>query len=349
LASIEQLVVLDDHPHRTAQRADLLLPTATFAESQGTLINNEGRAQYLYPVYPMPDNLAMAWQWLPQPELVERSDGQDPESPNPLLSACAKAIPALSELQQLQPDTGLRIGGMKFPRMTHRYSGRTAMRADISVHEPKQPVDSDSSLAYTMEGVPMPVLTQANLTKNKERQQAHPPLPFAWYPGWNSNQAIAKFHQEVEGCVGGPAGGVRLIAPTQNAAINWFEPRSKLQPASQPADGGLLVTPRLQLFGSEELSNLSAPIIERSPAIYLYLHPEDALSQGLDEGDLVTLTLSDQQWDLPLQIDHSLTRGVVQIPWNREPFTGLELPASGSLDLKQKGALIASDRRDDHD
>jgi NADH-quinone oxidoreductase subunit G len=345
LASIEQLVVLDDHPHRTAQRADLLLPTATFAESQGTLINNEGRAQYLYPVYPMPDNMAMSGQWLSQPKRADGPEDQGRGSPESLLSACTKAIPAFSTLKQLQPDTKLRVGGMKFPRMSHRYSGRTAMRAHISVHEPKQPVDSDSSFAYTMEGVSMQVLSQASLTQKKHHQKAHPPPPFAWYPGWNSNQAISKFHPKTKDRQCEAAYGVKLVVPFDNHTICWFKSTS---PPQQQANTDLLIVPRLHIFGSEELSSRSSPIIERTPTATIGLHPEDALSQGLDEGDLVTLKLSDQQWDLPLRIDHSLAMGIAQIPWNREPLTGIELPALGRLELKQKGAMIASDRRDDH-
>ncbi len=34
-----------------------------------------------------------------------------------------------------------RIRGQKLAREPHRYSGRTAMRANISVHEPRQPQD----------------------------------------------------------------------------------------------------------------------------------------------------------------------------------------------------------------
>ena len=38
---------------------------------------------------------------------------------------------------------------MQVPRQSHRYSGRTAMRANVNVHEPKQPVDSESVLSFS--------------------------------------------------------------------------------------------------------------------------------------------------------------------------------------------------------
>jgi NADH-quinone oxidoreductase subunit G len=43
-----QIIVLDHLMNKTVRHADILLPAATFAESQGTLVNNEGRAQRYY-------------------------------------------------------------------------------------------------------------------------------------------------------------------------------------------------------------------------------------------------------------------------------------------------------------
>ena len=41
---------------------------------------------------------------------------------------------------------------MKIPRQPHRYSGRTAMLANIKVSEPQQPLDSETPFAFSMEG-----------------------------------------------------------------------------------------------------------------------------------------------------------------------------------------------------
>ena len=58
----------------------------------------------------------------------------------------------------------------------HRYSGRTAILANINVHEPKPITDEESIFSTTMEG---------------ERQLPPSPLtPFYWWPGWNSEQAL---------------------------------------------------------------------------------------------------------------------------------------------------------------
>ena len=64
----------------------------------------------------------------------------------------AAEIPKLGELVAVAPLAGFRAIGGRIPRQSHRYSGRTAMHADISVHEPKPPEDIDAPLAFSMEG-----------------------------------------------------------------------------------------------------------------------------------------------------------------------------------------------------
>jgi NADH-quinone oxidoreductase subunit G len=63
LQRAKHVIVLDHLPSPTTEYAGLVLPAATFAESQGTLANNEGRGQrYHLPVAarpPLPRGLAM--------------------------------------------------------------------------------------------------------------------------------------------------------------------------------------------------------------------------------------------------------------------------------------------------
>ena len=59
------------------------------------------------------------------------------------------------------------------------------MIANRNVHEPKQPVDNESVMAFSMEG--MPAMKDASI------------LGSTWAPSWNSNQSISKFQEEVNG------------------------------------------------------------------------------------------------------------------------------------------------------
>ena len=83
------------------------------------------------------------------------------------------------------PTTEFRISGLKVARQSHRYSGRTAITADVDVSEPKPPEDVDTPLSFTMEGYtgPPPSALQTRF----------------WAPGWNSVQSLNKFQSEVAG------------------------------------------------------------------------------------------------------------------------------------------------------
>ena len=93
--------------------------------------------------------------------------------------------------------SGTRRGGSalpptaRSPRQPHRYSGRTAMRADVSVHEPKTTVDHETPFSYSMEGLN---------TRRPARRGAAVRLGRR---GWNSNQSVFKFQQEVAGALAG--------------------------------------------------------------------------------------------------------------------------------------------------
>ncbi|MDN5849389.1 MAG: NADH-quinone oxidoreductase subunit NuoG, partial [Nitrococcus sp.] len=66
LAAACRVIVLDQVTTATTEHADLVLPAATFAEAQGTLVSSEGRAQRFYAVLERnPDSAVQeSWRWL---------------------------------------------------------------------------------------------------------------------------------------------------------------------------------------------------------------------------------------------------------------------------------------------
>ena len=98
-------------------------------------------------------------------------------------TAVADTNPQLAAIRQAAPSADYRITGLKVAREPHRYSGRTAIRAPISVHEPEQPKDIDTALTFSQEGY---VGTQTDSSM----------IPFAWSPGWNSPQAWNKYQDK---------------------------------------------------------------------------------------------------------------------------------------------------------
>ena len=64
LKMCKNVIVLDHTHHPTTQNATFLIPAGTFAESDGVLVNNEGRAQRFFQVYEATDVIQESWRWL---------------------------------------------------------------------------------------------------------------------------------------------------------------------------------------------------------------------------------------------------------------------------------------------
>lgn len=241
LNAVDNIIVLDALDNSTTSRSTIALPAATFAEAEGTVVSLEGRAQRHYPVFAPQRESRPTWEWLLQiMRALQLPAAAALQHFDDISKACSNAVTALAGMTAASPDHLFRNVGMKIPRQTHRYSGRTAMRANISVHEPKQTVDDETPLAYSMEGL------------NSDQPGAL--LPYVWAPGWNSNQSLHKFQNEVGGSLKGGTAGVRLLQSTigtQMRARPEAPPRFKEQP------GQWLLVPRQRIFGSDELSALS--------------------------------------------------------------------------------------------
>ncbi len=309
LRSVKHLVVIDHSPNATTAAADIILPAATFAESQGTLVNNEGRAQRFFEVMPAAGDIRTSWHWL-RDILVATGREVEWRDTDDVAAACARAIPALARIPEAAPTADFRIVGQKIARQPERYSGRTAMHANVDVSEPRPPGDPDSALAFSMEG-------------------HHGPAPAAlipgfWAPGWNSIQALNRFQEEIGGPMRGGDGGVRLIDPVADVRPNYHY---DMPPAFVRRPGEFLVLPAFQIFGSEELSLCTPAVAQRSPGPSVTLHPEDAAGIGLAAGGMAHVALEMANWCLPVRIDSALPRGIAMLSAG-SPDTGAPpLPA----------------------
>ena len=161
-------------------------------------------------------------------------------------------------------------------------------RSNISVHEPRQPTDEDSPLAYTMEGA-----------ATADRPGAL--LSYVWAPGWNSNQSLHKFQAEIGGQLRGGSTGVRLL---DDLEVPEAEPAPLPAPFRRRA-GEWLLQARHHVFGSDELSRLSPGPAALTGRACLYLHPEDAAELDVSAGDGVEI----DGRALEVRIDGSQTPG----------------------------------------
>ncbi|MDH1443924.1 NADH-quinone oxidoreductase subunit NuoG [Pseudomonas sp. GD03721] len=323
LSAAQTVIVADHQRTSTSERAHLLLPVASFAEGDGTLVSLEGRAQRFFQVYEpsyYDSNILIreGWRWLHALHSTLQGKAVDWTQLDQVTAACAASNPLLAGIKDAAPSASFRIKGLKLAREPHRYSGRTAMRANISVHEPRQPQDQDTAFAFSMEGY---------AGSKEDRQQ----IPFAWSPGWNSPQAWNKFQDEVGGHLRAGDPGVRLLEAAGNA-LPWFA----VNAAFNPAAGTWQVAPLHHLFGSEENSARAKPIQERMPAPYVALAREEAARLGVNDGALLTLRVNGQALRLPLQVRDDLAAGLVGLPLG---LPGIPATVTGaSVTLLQEAA-----------
>ncbi len=297
------LVMVVDH-QRTAimDKAHLVLSAASFAESDGTVVNNEGRAQRFFQVYDpayydAKTVMLESWRWLHSLHSTVNNRQVDWTQLDHVIDAAIAALPQLAGIKDAAPDATFRIRGQKLAREPHRYSGRTAMRANISVHEPRQPQDKDTMFAFSMEG-------------NNQPSAPRSQIPFAWAPGWNSPQAWNKFQDEVGGKLRHGDPGVRLF----EASANGLEYFTAVPASFQAEEGKWRIAPYYHLFGSDELSQ-RAPVFEsRMPEPYIKLNPADAAKLGVNAGAMLSFSVEGQTLRLPLVISEGLTAGQVGLP-----------------------------------
>jgi len=295
-----RVIVLDHLANATTARASLMLPAATMAESDGTLVSNEGRAQRFFSIFPPKDEIRESWRWLRQSQWYSLDD---------VLADLGKEMLQLAAVKDAAPSSQFRKAGAKIPREPHRASGRTAITANLTVVEPKPQPDPDSALSYTMEGAPL-----------------QPPgslQPFFWSPGWNSIQSVNKFQSEIGAALRTGESGVRLIEPSGAGAYVTRIPAAFVRRETE-----WLVVPIQHIFGSEELS-LHAPAVAKlafSP--YVALNADDAARLGaMDQTAEVEIGLGGRKYRLPVKILPDLPEGIAGIPSGLPAAFGEELPA----------------------
>lgn len=297
-----KFIAIDALENRTAEQASVVFPAATYVEQTGTFVNYESRAQRFYQVFQPHNPIAPAWFWLGR---LAEVLGTAPQwgTYSSLLEQCATKT--YVQIKDIAPSSDYRIDATsRIPRQTHRYSGRTAMSSQLNIHEPKATIDQDTPFSYSMEG------------QNPGNQNGST-IPYVWSPGWNSNQSVFKFQQEVAGKLAGGDPGIRLIEPN-SAELEYFEVESTKRTRE---DGNFELVPLHLVFGSDELSNESWPIRARIPAPFVLLNQQDANSLNVKTGMGVRVTGIAES--LAVQLDSRLPSGVLGVSRGLVGYSGL--------------------------
>jgi NADH-quinone oxidoreductase subunit G len=311
LGRCKNILVLDCIEHATMAQADAAFPASSFAEGDGTLINNEGRMQRFYQVMNPDPVIQESWRWVRDLALKRGADGIGLwGSLDDINGEMNKAIAGFGErAARVAPPASFQVHGKKVARQPHRYSGRTAMHANETIHEPTPPPDLDSPLRFSMEGYHFgedPAL-----------------IPIFWAPGWNSVQATNKFQQEVGGPLRGGDPGVRLLDPEAGSTPSYF---ISIPRAFEPRTGEWLALPLYHIFGSEELSSHASSLEQRIPLPYVALSVNDAGALGVRAGEDVSVEVGSRAYRLPARIEREITDGTLGIPVGLRGLEGIIAP-----------------------
>jgi len=309
-----QIVALDHLVNKTTQKADFLLPAATFSEGEGTLISYEGRAQRYYKSVIPQGEVKESWRWLT--ELISTREGEPSswKQLDDIINSMASQFPQLACLKNYLPDADFRMLNAKIPRQPMRYSGRTAMNANIAVSEAKLPEDNDSPLAFSMEG--QPELPPSSM------------VPFYWTPGWNSVQAMYNYLDEPDGHMKGGDPGVRLFGANNEGNLNYLD-IDFINSESKKEE--LLLIPVYKIFGSEELSGISQSVLKRIPEPFVLLNQNDAGENQLKDGDPVLIEMLDKQLQVKVKIENSVVKGMAGLSTGFPGMPYIDMPCGARL------------------
>lgn len=247
-------------------KSEISLPLASFSECSGTSLNYQGLVQSWLPASNPIAPCLPAWQWLVNLAKVQNHQLGE--------------IKDLSQLRSLISATYLhfdphwqQIAQQQIAMQSPRYSGRTAMLANQTVHEPKPFVELNAPYKHSMEGL-LPGEHIAGKTDDR-------PLAYSWSPGWNSNQSNHKFRDEYRGPELPAQQGVFCV--DQHSDSYWFKWQASWSSLSK-ANWKLL--PLLKVFGSDSLSLQALPIQQLTPQAQIIISPKQA-----DE-----VELKNEQW-----------------------------------------------------
>jgi len=309
----KHIIVLDHLPNKTVLRADVILPAATFAGSEGTMINNEGRAQRFYKALDAENQVKESWKWLT--DLIKIRNGEVKWIRfDEIVGFLADDLLIFSKLKNYNPGSDFRMLNAKMPRQTMRYSGRTAINANISVSEHKLPEDIDSPLAFSMEGIP-----------------ENPPsslVPFYWTPGWNSVQAMYNYLEETNGSLKGGDPGIRLFEPGKKGENIYFKQETK---SIEIKKDEWKIVPAFQIFGSDELSSTGAAISKRIKKPFVLMNQEDADILKIKSDDRVELEIGKIRINVEVIIDKGVVKGLAGLSVNLPGMPFISMPCYGKF------------------
>jgi len=246
----------------SAHNREVLLPISSFSESSGSQLNYQGLIQSHIPATKPSGQCMPAWQWLVNIAKLRDHDLEHVSDLGQLRDKIATTYPQLAQHWQQHHKGQLAL-------QTPRVSGRTAMLANQTVHEPKPFAESGAPYKQSMEGC------QAG-------QDDEQPLAYSWSPGWNSNQSNHKFKDEYRGTELGEQKGLRCIAATDKK--QWYKWQASWSKISKEK---WKILPLQKVFGSDSLSLYALPVAQLKASAQLVINASQGQKMDLHAGQLL--------------------------------------------------------------
>jgi len=246
-----------------APRADEInLPVSSFSECSGSELNYQGLIQSHLPATKPSGQCLPGWQWLVNIARLRDHALGKVDNLGHLRDLLNQDYPQLSVHFNQHHKTPMAL-------QTPRASGRTAMLANQTVHEPKPFIEIGAPYKHSMEGI------QAGQSKEF-------PLAYSWSPGWNSNQSNHKFRDEYRSAELAQQEGVICIAAKHGD--QWFKWQAHWSKSSKAQ---WQILPLQKVFGSDNLSLHALPIAQLKVQAQIIVSPVDAEKLSFTPGQLI--------------------------------------------------------------
>ncbi|WP_339722456.1 NADH-quinone oxidoreductase subunit NuoG [uncultured Paraglaciecola sp.] len=265
---------------------EINLPVSSFSECSGSELNYQGLIQSHLPATKPSGQCLPSWQWLVNIARLRQHTLGKVDNLGQLRDLLNQEHPQLSAHFNQHNQTPMAL-------QTPRTSGRTAMLANQTVHEPKPFIEIGAPYKHSMEGI------QAGQSKDF-------PMAYSWSPGWNSNQSNHKFRDEYRGAELRQQEGVLCIGAKHND--QWFKWQT---PWSKSSKAQWQILPLQKVFGSDNLSLHALPIAQLKVQAQIVLRPEDAEKLNFSVGQLIYC--DDKSTPLELTISHSVPKSCVVV------------------------------------
>lgn len=246
----------------TPHKDELNLPLSSFSECSGSELNYQALIQSHLPATKPSGQCLPAWQWLVHICKLRQLPMGDVGDLGQLRELLSHVYPQLAAhfVEHHQSQLALQ---------TPRVSGRTAMLANQTVHEPKPFGETGAPYKQSMEGI----------VAGQDKSKA---IAYSWSPGWNSNQSNHKFFDEYRSDDVAPQNGVRCVVNTMNN--QWFKWQNDWSIANK---NQWKILPLHKVFGSDSLSLQAIAIAQLKVEAQIVMSPEQAEKLGFSAGQLV--------------------------------------------------------------